>query len=127
MKTLQAKFKKKSDILKTISEPNRIRILLMLQHKPMCVCEITAILDLTTATVSKHLSILTKAGLLMDEKDGKWINYSLVKDDENSINNEIIHFLSKWYENEDIIKRDAKIAKVIDRNQLNCSPNKCSL
>lgn len=127
MKTLQAKFKKKSDIFKAISEPNRIRILLMLQHKPMCVCEITAILDLTTATVSKHLSILSKSGFLIDQKDGKWINYCLKLDDENSINNEIIHFLSKWYKNEEIIRRDANIAKVIDRNKLNCSSNKCSL
>jgi ArsR family transcriptional regulator, arsenate/arsenite/antimonite-responsive transcriptional repressor len=71
--------KKQSDIFKSLSDPNRIRILKMLQIKPLCVCEITEILGLAASTVSKHLTILKNAGFIEDSKDGKWINYSLKK------------------------------------------------
>ncbi len=119
--------KNKIELLKAISEPNRIRILMMLRDKPLCVCEITAVLELTTATVSKHLSILSKAGFIFDTKDGKWINYSLVARGENTMIDELMEFLSKWYNDEKTIQRDAKIIETINREKLVCSPNKCNI
>ncbi len=62
---------------KALSDANRVRILKMLQVKPFCVCEITEILNLATSTVSKHLSLLREAGFIIDEKEGKWVNYRL--------------------------------------------------
>ena len=119
--------KQKVDKLKAIAEPNRLRILMMLRQKPLCVCEITAILDLTTATVSKHLSILSKAGFLVDIKDGKWINYSLIPKGTDGNIDDILDYLNKWYSNEQIIKRDYDLVLTINRDELNCSPNKCKM
>lgn len=65
---------------KALGDKNRLAIVKMLEVKPMCVCEITAALDLAPSTVSKHLSLLNEAGLIQDHKDGKWVNYSLVSD-----------------------------------------------
>jgi len=65
-------------VFKALSDKNRLTIVKILEVKPMCVCEITAALDLAPSTVSKHLSLLNEAGLIQDLKDGKWVNYSLV-------------------------------------------------
>ncbi|MBN2103259.1 winged helix-turn-helix transcriptional regulator [bacterium] len=52
-------------VLKALSDKNRIRILKMLEKKSLCVCEITAILGLAVSTISKHLSILKEANLIL--------------------------------------------------------------
>lgn len=62
-------------VTKAISDPNRVKILKMLQHKRMCVCEIKALLQIAQPSVSKHLKILENAGLVGSEKDGLWVNY----------------------------------------------------
>jgi ArsR family transcriptional regulator len=67
-------------VFKALGDKNRLTIVRMLEVKPMCVCEITAALDLATSTVSKHLRLLNEAGLIQDSKEGKWVNYSLVSD-----------------------------------------------
>ena len=64
-------------LFKALSDTNRIRILKMLENRHLCVCEITKILNLASSTVSKHLSILRDTELILDEKDGKWVNYYL--------------------------------------------------
>jgi len=62
---------------RAISDQTRIRILKMLQPGELCVCQITAILGLAPATVSKHLSLLKIAGLLSQRKRGRWVYYRL--------------------------------------------------
>lgn len=64
-------------IFKSLSDPNRLRVVKMLEAGELCVCEITTILGLAPSTVSKHLSILNEAGLILDEKRGKWVYYRL--------------------------------------------------
>lgn len=64
-------------ILKAMSDKNRLRIIKMLEVKPLCVCEITDILQLATSTVSKHLTILKDAGIVIDKKSGRWVTYEL--------------------------------------------------
>ena len=66
-----------TQVFKALSDANRLRILNMIVEKPLCVCEITDILELATSTVSKHLSILRDSGLIVDEKNGKWVNYRI--------------------------------------------------
>src|SRR3990172_6435032 len=67
--------KDRTKIFKALSDLNRLRILKMLQTKPLCVCEITEILQLATSTVSKHLSILKEESFIIEQKEGKWVNY----------------------------------------------------
>jgi len=67
----------KARLFKALSDPGRLRILKMLQKRMLCVCEITEILGLATSTVSEHLSILKRAAFILEEKDGKWVNYKL--------------------------------------------------
>ncbi|MBF0555767.1 MAG: metalloregulator ArsR/SmtB family transcription factor [Nitrospirae bacterium] len=60
-----------------LSDETRLRIIKLLEMGELCVCDITAALDMSQPKVSFHLSILKEAGLIRDRKDGKWVYYSL--------------------------------------------------
>ncbi|UCB47490.1 MAG: winged helix-turn-helix transcriptional regulator [Spirochaetota bacterium] len=70
------------DIFKALSDKNRMRILLMLRVRPLCVCEISEVLNIAFSTISAHLKLLRNTGLIEDEKDGRWVIYRLVEGDE---------------------------------------------
>jgi len=65
------------NITKALADEHRVRTLLSLRNRELCVCQITELLGLATSTVSKHLSILYQAGLAESRKEGRWIYYRL--------------------------------------------------
>ena len=85
--------REKVEIFKVLSEINRVRILMMLLNKSLCVCEITNVLQLSTATVSNHLAYLRDCGFIEDSKDGKWINYRIANSTEGSMVRTILELL----------------------------------
>ncbi|RMD99415.1 MAG: ArsR family transcriptional regulator [Calditrichaeota bacterium] len=105
-------------IFKALSDPNRLRILKMLEIRPLCVCEITEVLQLATSTVSKHLSILKEADLIIDDKQGKWVNYSLNTATRNLYVRQMLHLLPEWMADVEIILNDAEKVRSIDRHAL---------
>jgi ArsR family transcriptional regulator len=64
-------------VMKALADPNRVKIVKMLQLKRMCVCELQGALGISQPSVSKHLKILEEAGLVEYQKDGLWVNYYL--------------------------------------------------
>jgi DNA-binding transcriptional ArsR family regulator len=66
------------DAVKALAHPGRLRILAMLRGGDLCVCQMTAVLELAASTVSSHLSDLRRAGLVTERKSGKWVHYHLV-------------------------------------------------
>jgi len=105
-------------IFKALSDTNRIRILKMLEIRPLCVCEITEVLSLAASTVSKHLSILRDAGFIIDKKDGKWVNYYLNDKKDNHFVNQLLPLIKSSLPNADLIKNDALKVSKVDRNIL---------
>jgi DNA-binding transcriptional ArsR family regulator len=65
------------DVLKALGHPFRLRILAMLRGGELCVCQMTAVLDLAASTVSAHLADLKRAGLVAERKDGRWVFHRL--------------------------------------------------
>ncbi len=65
------------NITKALADENRVRMLLALRARELCVCQITELFGLAPSTVSKHLSILYQAGLAESRKEGRWIYYRL--------------------------------------------------
>ncbi len=117
----------KVEIFKVMSESNRIRILLMLLKKPLCVCEITSILQLTTATVSSHLSYLRKGGFIEDEKEGKWINYKISSNIKDPIISHLLNLLPEWFSDSQEIMDDLVQVMNVDRYKLTCNGKQNSL
>jgi ArsR family transcriptional regulator len=64
-------------ITRALSDSGRVRILLALRRGELCVCQITELFGLATSTVSKHLSILSHAGLIVPRKSERWVYYRL--------------------------------------------------
>lgn len=107
-------------IMKALSDKNRIRILKMLQKKPLCVCEIRSVLELATSTVSKHLSILRDAGLIQDWKEGKWINYKINPNPGFLVSNALLYTQMQLEDDKTIISDRNKMV-CADRNSLCCT------
>lgn len=70
--------------LKAMAHPARLRMLAMLTGGELCVCQLTAVLDLAASTVSGHLADLRAAGLVIERKAGKWVHYRLAGDPDIS-------------------------------------------
>ena len=64
-------------LFKALSDETRIRIIKLLEHGELCVCDIVAALGMVQPKVSFHLGVLKNAGVLKDRKKGKWVHYSL--------------------------------------------------
>lgn len=62
---------------KALSDPTRRQILHLLRDGPLTAGEISASFQSTDATISHHLAVLRDAGLLLDDKRGKFIYYEL--------------------------------------------------
>ena len=105
-------------VLKAVADKNRLRIIKMLENKKMCVCELAAVLEITQPSVSKHLSILNNAGILKDERNGQWIDYSLNDEKINQYAPVIKSTLKEWLNNDIRIKDDLKKAKTVLRKEI---------
>jgi len=103
---------------KALSDPNRIRILKMLEVRPLCVCEITEILKLAPSTVSKHLSILRDADFILDEKDGKWVNYRLNEEQGSEQVKKLLPLIRAWLHEDQLVFSDLDRVLTLDRNEL---------
>ncbi|MGD9667338.1 MAG: ArsR/SmtB family transcription factor [Synergistaceae bacterium] len=67
----------RSLLFKALSDPNRIRIVDMLSCGELCACTILEAFSLTQPTLSHHMKILCRSGLVVPRKEGKWTHYSL--------------------------------------------------
>lgn len=68
------------NILKTLSDVNRLRILNLLKQKPLCVCEIEYLLELNQSNLSRHLRNMNQLGLLDTWRENKFAYYKINED-----------------------------------------------
>lgn len=80
-------------IFKALGEATRIKIIKLLSIKPMYVCELEGILNISQPRISQHLKILKHASLVEVEKEGQRAIYSLNKDLIHKVQNEFSNFL----------------------------------
>lgn len=83
-------------VMKALSDPNRVKIVKMLQYKKLCVCEIQALLQIAQPSVSKHLKVLENAGIVESSKDGLWVNYALTDGSISPYVSSLIGNLRHW-------------------------------
>src|SRR6201982_4118942 len=63
------------EVLRAVGEPTRLRILAILAREELAVMELSRILDQSQPRVSRHLKLLTEAGLVERFPDGAWMFY----------------------------------------------------
>lgn len=105
-------------VMKALSDPNRVKIVKMLQHKLMCVCEMQEALQLSQPSVSKHLKVLEDAGLVDFKKDGLWVNYYLTDGSQSPYVSSLMGNLRHWLEEEPEVSEIIKRLPDIRREQI---------
>jgi DNA-binding transcriptional ArsR family regulator len=71
-------------IAKAMSDPNRLRVICVLRGRELCACDIIEMLGLAQATVSRHMSLLVQAELVVGRKQGRWMYYRLPEKKDGS-------------------------------------------
>ncbi len=71
--------KKLAGLFKLLSDETRIRILMLLSSKELCVCQLMGILGISQPLISRNLSLLSAAGLLDERREGKLVFYRIGK------------------------------------------------
>jgi ArsR family transcriptional regulator len=71
-----------ADGFKALADPNRLRLLNLLRNGELCVCALTAALEMPQSTVSRHLSYLKKEKWVSGRRSGKWMYYKLATPSE---------------------------------------------
>jgi ArsR family transcriptional regulator len=105
-------------VMKALSDPNRIKLIKILQNKVMCVCEIQAALGIAQPTVSKYLRILKDAGLVRFRKDGLWVNYHLSDGSSSPYAASILGNMRHWLEHDPEIERLLARLPMISRENI---------
>lgn len=83
---------------KVLSDETRVRLLVMLYHKKLCVCELCGVLEESQPKISKHLAKLRDMGFVKDERQEQFIFYYLNTDNKmlNKILEEIIDNIDEY-------------------------------
>jgi ArsR family transcriptional regulator, arsenate/arsenite/antimonite-responsive transcriptional repressor len=105
-------------LFKALSDQTRLRILKMLEHRPLCVCEIQFVLKGSQPNVSHHLKTLAEAGLLESKKDGLWVAYRLNDSPESPLHAAALAVVRKSLTSDAKVKKDREIVKSVDRLEL---------
>ena len=98
--------------VKALAHPGRLRMLAMLQGGDLCVCQMTAVLELAASTVSSHLSDLRRAGLVTERKSGKWVHYHLV--DRGPLA-ELVRRALRLVDEDDRLRKDTRVVDGLRR------------
>jgi len=104
-------------VMKALSDPNRVKILKILQRRSMCVCELQMALGISQPTVSRHLRILEEAGLVDYSKNGLWVDYRLADGAQSPYASSALGQLKHWLEDDPEVKELIKKLPNIDRRK----------
>lgn len=89
---------------KALSDATRLRILNLLSHGELCVCDIISILELPQSTISRHLSTLKVSRFILAHKQGLWHYYKINKRSEVAEN--FLAILEKLWNHDSIFSED---------------------
>jgi ArsR family transcriptional regulator len=102
--------KQELSLFKALSDGTRLRIMVLLSEKELCVCQIMWALDLDQAKISRHLTVLRNAGLVKDRRDGLWIYYSLRRP-RNELESCIFAAFKNYFKKTEFFKKDIRNMK----------------
>ncbi len=105
-------------LFKALSDKNRLRILKALQSKVLCNCEIRELLQLANSTVSQHLKILKESEFIIEQKEGKWVNYLINPAPNDKRVSSILSSLDFWINDSELIINDMKLVCCLNRENI---------
>lgn len=94
-----------TEIFKLLSDESKLRILMLLERKELCVCQIMGVLNMSQPLISRNLSLLAKAGFLDVRREGKLMFYK-IKKTLTKKNLLILSVLKELLKNNDVLLKD---------------------
>jgi ArsR family transcriptional regulator, arsenate/arsenite/antimonite-responsive transcriptional repressor len=109
---------------RALADPTRWRIVRLVLDRALCVCELADILEMPQSSVSSHVQVIRKAGLLESEKCEKWTYFRIGPNYR-----ELVGILEKFFESDDaILKTDAARTRArLAVRETSCCPGPKSL
>lgn len=85
------------ELFRLLADPTRLRILVLLYHRELCVCEISDILNISQPKISRHIAKLRTTGLVNLSRHAQWVFYQLNRDEneQESVNNLLVGILQQ--------------------------------
>ena len=102
-------------VAKTLADENRVRILAFLGDGELCVCQIIEMLSLAPSTVSEHMALLQRAGLVEARKDGRWIFYRLSTVRRSKTVTAALRWVRESVKGDPVVRKDARRLRSVKR------------
>ena len=97
-------------VFKALGDTNRLRIVNLLLHGELCVCDIQYVLENSQPNISRHLAYLKRSEMVLDRRDGYRVFYRLANV-KRSENKRLFEFLRRIFESEAQLNRDTQRLK----------------
>jgi len=115
MTTTQLDVRPLSRLFRALGDESRLRIIALLAHGELCVCHLQEALGLPQPTVSRQLAVLRAAGLVADRREGSWVHYRLLRQ-EDAGSERLLRGLVASFAKDDLLKGD------VQRTVRTCGP-----
>jgi ArsR family transcriptional regulator, arsenate/arsenite/antimonite-responsive transcriptional repressor len=102
---------------KALSEEMRLRIMMLLIHGELCVCDLMAIFNEPQSKVSRHLAYLKHSGLLQSKRVGVWMHY-LLKESLDEISRSQLNFMKDQLGRQALFENDFKKMEEVKKQKL---------
>ena len=109
-----------TQVMKALSDPNRVRFLKALEQGEWCVCHFQEASGLAQPTVSRHMQVLEAAGLAVSEKHGQWVHYRLASEGLSPYAAALLRDLPGW------LNADPDTATFLERMHGSCRKKSCA-
>ena len=101
--------------LRALGDENRLRILMLLRERELCVLELMGVLGLSQPLVSSHLAVLRHAGLATARREGRKMRYALSEEAARGGKHGLVQFVAGTVADEEIVAADrARLAECAD-------------
>jgi ArsR family transcriptional regulator len=108
-------------LFKGLADQTRLRILNLLIHGELCVCDIQYVLESSQSNVSRHLTYLKNSGLVLDRREGTRMYYRLVQPSDG-VRKLLFTFLRDAFQSSEILEEDSrKLKKAIEHGSCTVS------
>lgn len=98
---------------KALSDKARLRTIMALFGGELCACQIVGLLGLAPSTVSRHLSVLERAGLISSRKDGRWVYFRLAGRDASPSARKALRWVREALAGDGSVTSDSRSLKKI--------------
>jgi len=102
-------------IARALADENRVRILMFLGDGELCVCQIIEMLNLAPSTVSEHMALLQRAGLVAPRKDGRWIFYRLASGRRSKSAAAALRWVRESIKGDPVVRKDTARLRSVRR------------